>query len=158
MTVQNSQRGKEYLETAQTLLRAVKTMTDLAIAAAHSSEGFVPARPQSPDLRSCATKVATTSQFDWRKAYGYGISKGTNLTAHLPQSRIPGIVLGLAVSALAVYANRPGTHGASNSRTSQGRANSAGRSRTLRKISSAARERRFRSVRCRFDGDQATPP
>ena len=46
MTVQNSQRGKEYLETAQTLLRAAKTMTDLAIAAAHSSEGFVPARPQ----------------------------------------------------------------------------------------------------------------
>ena len=34
MTVQNSQRGKEYLETAQTLLRAAKTMTDLAIAAA----------------------------------------------------------------------------------------------------------------------------
>lgn len=104
MTVQNSQRGKEYLETAQTLLRAAKTMTDLAIAATHSSEGFVPARPQSPDLRSCATKVATTSQIDWRKAYGCGISKGTNLTAHLPQSGIPGIVLGLAVSALAVYA------------------------------------------------------
>jgi hypothetical protein len=104
MTIQNSQRGKEYLETAQTLLRAAKTMTDLAIAAAHSSEGFVPARPQSPDLRSCATKVATTSQFDWRKAYGYGISKGTNLTAHLRQPGIPGIVLGLAVSALAVYA------------------------------------------------------
>lgn len=34
MTVQNSQRSKEYLETAQTLLRAAKTMTDLAIAAA----------------------------------------------------------------------------------------------------------------------------
>jgi hypothetical protein len=32
MTVQNSQRGKEYLETAQTLLRAAKTMTDSAIA------------------------------------------------------------------------------------------------------------------------------
>ena len=28
MTVQISQRGKEYLETAQTLLRAAKTMTD----------------------------------------------------------------------------------------------------------------------------------
>jgi hypothetical protein len=93
MTVQISQRSKEYLETAQTLLRAAKTMTHLAIAAALSSEGFAPARPQSPDLPSCATKVATTSQFDWRKACGYGISKGTNLTAHLPQSRIPGIVL-----------------------------------------------------------------
>ena len=32
MTVQISQRGKEYLETAQTLLRAAKTMTDSAIA------------------------------------------------------------------------------------------------------------------------------
>ena len=32
MTVQTSQRGKEYLETAQTLLRAAKTMTDSAIA------------------------------------------------------------------------------------------------------------------------------
>ena len=32
MTVQISQRGKEYLETARTLLRAAQTMTDLAIA------------------------------------------------------------------------------------------------------------------------------
>jgi hypothetical protein len=32
MTVQISQRGKEYLETAQTLLRAAKTLTDSAIA------------------------------------------------------------------------------------------------------------------------------
>ena len=32
MTVQISQRGKEYLETAQTLLRAAKSMTDSAIA------------------------------------------------------------------------------------------------------------------------------
>ena len=32
MTVQISPRGKEYLETARTLLRAAKTMTDLAIA------------------------------------------------------------------------------------------------------------------------------
>jgi hypothetical protein len=32
MKVQISQRGKEYLETAQTLLRAAQTMTDRAIA------------------------------------------------------------------------------------------------------------------------------
>ena len=32
MTVQISQRGKAYLETAQTLLRAAQTMTDQAIA------------------------------------------------------------------------------------------------------------------------------
>ncbi len=32
MTVQISQRYKEYLETAQTLLRAAKNMTDSAIA------------------------------------------------------------------------------------------------------------------------------
>ena len=32
MTVQISQRGKQYLETARTLLRAAQTMTDLAIA------------------------------------------------------------------------------------------------------------------------------
>lgn len=31
MTFQISQRGKEYLETAQTLLRAAQTMTDRAI-------------------------------------------------------------------------------------------------------------------------------
>jgi hypothetical protein len=33
MTLQISQRGKEYLKTAQTLLRTAKTMTDEAIAA-----------------------------------------------------------------------------------------------------------------------------
>ncbi|MGY3618204.1 hypothetical protein [Bradyrhizobium sp. USDA 10063] len=32
MTVQNSQRGEKYLEIAQTLLRAAKTITDLVIA------------------------------------------------------------------------------------------------------------------------------
>jgi len=32
MTLQVSQRGKEYLKTAQTLLRTAKTMTDPAIA------------------------------------------------------------------------------------------------------------------------------
>ena len=32
MTVEISQRGKQYLETAQTLLRAARTMTDAAIA------------------------------------------------------------------------------------------------------------------------------
>jgi hypothetical protein len=32
MTVQISQRGKEYLETARTLLRAAQSMTDQAIA------------------------------------------------------------------------------------------------------------------------------
>jgi hypothetical protein len=32
MTVQFSQRGKQYLKTAQTLLRAAQTMTDQAIA------------------------------------------------------------------------------------------------------------------------------
>ena len=32
MTFQISQRGKEYLETAQTLLHAAETMTDRAIA------------------------------------------------------------------------------------------------------------------------------
>jgi hypothetical protein len=33
MTVQLSQRGKEYLKTAQALLRTAETMTDRAIAA-----------------------------------------------------------------------------------------------------------------------------
>jgi hypothetical protein len=32
MTIQATQRGKDYLETARTLLRAAKTMTDAAIA------------------------------------------------------------------------------------------------------------------------------
>jgi len=33
MTMQMSRRGKEYLETAQSLLRAARTMTDAAVAA-----------------------------------------------------------------------------------------------------------------------------
>jgi hypothetical protein len=33
MNIQVSQRGKQYLQTAQTLLRAARTMTDEAIAA-----------------------------------------------------------------------------------------------------------------------------
>jgi hypothetical protein len=33
MTIQISRRGKEYLETARTLLRSAETMTDRAIAA-----------------------------------------------------------------------------------------------------------------------------
>jgi hypothetical protein len=33
MTMQMSRRGKEYLETAQSLLRAARTMTDTAVAA-----------------------------------------------------------------------------------------------------------------------------
>jgi len=32
MTIQISQRGKQYLQTAQTLLRAAQTMTDAAVA------------------------------------------------------------------------------------------------------------------------------
>ena len=32
MTLQISRRGKQYLETAQTLLRSAKTMTDAAVA------------------------------------------------------------------------------------------------------------------------------
>jgi hypothetical protein len=37
MTLQISQRGKEYLKTAQTLLRTAKTMTDQAIATQHEA-------------------------------------------------------------------------------------------------------------------------
>ena len=33
MTMQMSRRGQEYLETAQSLLRAARTMTDVAVAA-----------------------------------------------------------------------------------------------------------------------------
>lgn len=33
MTIQMSRRGKEYLETAQSLLRAARTMTDAVVAA-----------------------------------------------------------------------------------------------------------------------------
>ena len=32
MTMQMSRRGKEYLETAQSLLRAARTMTDIVVA------------------------------------------------------------------------------------------------------------------------------
>lgn len=40
MTVEISQRGKQYLETAQTLLRAARTMTDAAIAGQLKAAGF----------------------------------------------------------------------------------------------------------------------
>ena len=104
MTVQNSQRGKEYLETAQTLLRAAKTMTDLRLRHRSALKALCqPVRKvlicdhAQPRLRRLRNLIGG-------KPVGMRISKGTNLTAHLPQSGIPGIVFGLAVSALAVYA------------------------------------------------------
>jgi len=62
MTLQISQRGEEYLKTAQTLLRAAKTMADQAIAArlkALADDYERRAEKASLDDASTARSVAT---------------------------------------------------------------------------------------------------
>ena len=59
MTVQISQRGKECLKTAQTLLRTARTMTDEAIAAQLKdlAERALPGLSTGFDLRQCLASV-----------------------------------------------------------------------------------------------------
>jgi hypothetical protein len=69
MTVQISQRGKQYLETARTLLRAAQTMTDAAIAAqlkafAEDYERRAEKASQDDAAKALARSAAST-EYEW---------------------------------------------------------------------------------------------
>ena len=68
MTFQTSQRGKEYLETARTLLRAAQTMTDHAIvgqlkALANDYERRAEKASQVDAAKALARSAATQSEW-----------------------------------------------------------------------------------------------
>ena len=70
MTVQISQRGKEYLKTAQTLLHTAKTMTDKAIAAqlkalADDYERRVE-KAWLDDAAKALARSAVSAEHEWR--------------------------------------------------------------------------------------------
>jgi hypothetical protein len=58
MTIQISQRGKEHLKTAQTLLRNTKTITDQAIATKALADGYDCRAEKSwlADAKHCAIR------------------------------------------------------------------------------------------------------
>ena len=70
MTFQKiSQRGKKYLKTAETLLRAAQTMTDLAIAGqlkalAETTSGE--RRPSHVDAAKAFARLAANAEGEWR--------------------------------------------------------------------------------------------
>ena len=64
MTVQISQRGEQYLKTAQTLLRAAQTMTDTAIA------GQLKALADDYERRAEKASYVDTSKNSLNKAGG----------------------------------------------------------------------------------------
>jgi hypothetical protein len=69
MTVQISQRGKQYLETARTLLRAAQTMTDAAIAAqlkalAEDYERRAEKASQD-DAAKALARSAASAEYEW---------------------------------------------------------------------------------------------
>ena len=70
MTVQISQRGKEYLETAQTLLRAAQTMTDRAIAGQLKALAYDYQRRAEKashvDAAKTFARSATSDEHEWR--------------------------------------------------------------------------------------------
>jgi hypothetical protein len=69
MTFQISQRGKEYLETARTLLRAAQTMTDHAIAGqlkAHAADYERRVEKASQvDAAKALARSAANAQSEW---------------------------------------------------------------------------------------------
>ena len=70
MTFQISKRGNEYLETAQTLLRAAQTMTDYAIAGqlkalANDYERRAEKASQVDAAKALAREVAAASASEW---------------------------------------------------------------------------------------------
>lgn len=70
MTVQISQRGKQYLQTARTLLRAAQTMTDEAIAGqlkslADDYERRAERASQVDAAKILARSVANASAPEW---------------------------------------------------------------------------------------------
>jgi hypothetical protein len=66
MTIQISQRGKEYLETARTLLRAAQTMTDRAIAGQLKALADNYQRGADKASHDDAAKALDRSQREWR--------------------------------------------------------------------------------------------
>jgi hypothetical protein len=69
MTVQISQRGKEYLETARTLLRAAQTMTDPTIAgqleALADDYQRRAAKASHVDAAKALTRSAASAEREW---------------------------------------------------------------------------------------------
>ena len=69
MKVQISQRGKEYLETAQTLLRVAQTMTDRAVASqlkALADDYQRRAEKAShDDAAKALARLAASAQHEW---------------------------------------------------------------------------------------------
>jgi len=69
MTVQISQRGKQYLETARTLLRAAQTMTDTAIAgqlrALAEDYERRSEKASQDDAAKALARSAATAEYEW---------------------------------------------------------------------------------------------
>jgi hypothetical protein len=69
MTVQISQRGKQYLETARTLLRAAQTMTDTAIAgqlrALAEDYQRRSEKASQDDAAKALARSAATGEYEW---------------------------------------------------------------------------------------------
>jgi hypothetical protein len=70
MTIQISQRGKQYLQTAQTLLRAAQTMTDASVARqlkalADDYERRATKASQVDAAKALARSVADTAPSEW---------------------------------------------------------------------------------------------
>ena len=70
MTFQISRRGKEYLETAQTLLRAAQTMTDRAVAAQLKTLADDYERRAEKASRDDAAKALARLTADVERAWG----------------------------------------------------------------------------------------
>ena len=69
MTVQISQRGKQYMETARTLLRAAQTMTDTAIAgqlrALAEDYERRSEKASQDDAAKALARSAATAEYEW---------------------------------------------------------------------------------------------
>jgi hypothetical protein len=70
MTIQISQRGKQYLQTAQTLFRAAQTMTDAAVAGqlkalADDYERRATKASQVDVAKALALSMADAAPFEW---------------------------------------------------------------------------------------------
>ena len=71
MTLQMSRRGKEYMETAQSLLRAARSMTDDAVAARLQmlAEDYQrrAEKASSADAARSVERSAARTRYDWPK-------------------------------------------------------------------------------------------
>jgi len=73
MTMQMSRRGKEYLETAQSLLRAARTMTDIVVATrlemlANDYQRRAE-KAVSDDAAKSVARSAARTEYDWSKEF-----------------------------------------------------------------------------------------